>query len=345
MLRLLHAKAGIVREPRRSARPPRRGRSRRCLALLSLALLLGGAEASPANDASPGVLLRRARYAVAAGDADTAVTALRALLRSAPHTRHGLEAALLLADLEFSRRDAAMADAVLAEAEKTFPDGDAGAQLLLARGWLALAREDAASATRHFGSVATRGAQRETLELAQLGAAWARLVDGDQPTDTPDALARLASGAAEPALRVAAGMTQARALSARGEHKRALRRLRALRRILRGSSFADDVELAIGIAQLDLGMPSAARRTFARLSRRERRPRPVLVAGSGVTFDDLRLPPPAFAQRLARLYAGRKDRTVGLLAFFVGALDRPAATDAAAAIALADAAIAARKEK
>jgi len=62
-----------------------------------------------------------------------------------------------------------------------------------------------------------------------------------------------------------------------------------------------------------------------------------------VRLIDLRLPPLEFVARLARLYAGRTDKTRGVLAFLVRALDRPAAADAQTALGMANAAIAARK--
>ena len=76
-------------------------------------------------------------------------------------------------------------------------------------------------------------------------------------------------------------------------------------------------------------------------SARNRTPR---CGASGLTLSDLRLPPAAFAARLARLYAARKERAAGLLTFLAGTLDRPARADAAAALSLADAAIAAGKD-
>jgi hypothetical protein len=90
-------------------------------------------------------------------------------------------------------------------------------------------------------------------------------------------------------------------------------------------------------------MPAAARKTFARLAQDA----PVTVAAQavpGLTLADLRLPPQDFAGRLSQLYASRRDKSGGVLPFLMGALDRPAAADAPAALGLANAAIAARKE-
>jgi len=313
--------------------------------LLGLTFLGPPPTTASADEPSAGVLLRRARYALAAGQTDDAAAALRSARKSEPRSRRGLEAALLLADLEFSRGAATQADAVLGAAERDFPDGDASAQILLARGWLALTRPDGAAALRHFSLVASRSAQRFATELAVLGSAWARLVADQAPGEVPAELAALAASASDPVLRTAAALTLARVHGVRGEHKKALRKLRALRRVVRGTSFADDVELGIGLAQLDLGAPAAARKTFRRLA--------VWTGGPGfaaaspsaptLTLVDLRLPPRSFAARLAHLYAGRPERSADLLTFFAGALDRPARADAAAALGLADAAMAARK--
>jgi hypothetical protein len=318
-----------------------RGRSLLC----ALALLAVLPEGALGDDTSPGMLLRRARFALAAGRVEDAAGALREVVAREPGSRRGLEAALMLADAEFARGRGGEADAVLTAAETRFPDGDASGEILLARGWLAVARQDPAAATRHFGLVASRTSHRFATELAALGGAWARLVVQQRPADVPAELRTLAASASDPALRVAAALTLARAHAARAEHKRALRKLRALRRAVRGTSFSDDVELAIGLSQLDMGSPAAARKTFTRLARLSgTSPASAGAPVSGLTIDDLRLAPQAFAARLARLYAARKDRTGGVLPFFAATLDRPAAADAAAALALADAALAARKE-
>jgi len=291
------------------------------------------------------MLLRRARFALAAGRIDDAAGALREVVTREPSSRRGLEAALMLADADFALGRAEQADAVLAAATQEFPDGDAAAEILLARGWLAIARQDASAATRHFGLVAGRSSHRFATEMAALGSAWARLVAQATPAEVPGELRTLATTATEPGLRVAAALTLARAHASRSEHKRALRRLRALRRTVRGTSFRDDVELAIGLSQLDMGAPAAARKTFRRLARLgDAAPASPIAPVSGLTIEDLRLSPRDFAARLARLYAARKDRTGGVLQFFAATLDRAAAADAAAALALADAAIAARKE-
>lgn len=312
-------------------------------ALVLLVAVPAVADAGP----SAGVLLRRARYAVAEGRVDEAASALRAARAAEPRTRRGLEAALALADLEFTRGNAAAAESVLAAAAKDFADGDAAAQLLIARGWLAVARGDADAALRHFTLVPGRSNERHAVEIALLGAGWARLVSPRGVTEVPQELKQLASSASDPALRAAALLSLARAHSARGQHKKALRKLRKLRRLARATSFADDVELAIGLAQLDKGSPAAARRTWQRLADSAPAAEPALLAAGTElpTLSDLRLPPAAFAARLARLYARRRDPALDVVGFVAAALDRPARNDVPAALSLADAAIAARKER
>ncbi|HEY8517583.1 MAG TPA: hypothetical protein VIS07_18890 [Candidatus Binatia bacterium] len=309
------------------------------LAALLIALVPTGAYG---NQASAGVLLRQARYAIAEGRTADAVAKLREARAKEPRTRRGLEAALMLADLELSRGNGATADEVLAAAERDFAAGEASAQVLLARGWLALARGDGGNAARHFGLIASRTNERFVNELGVLGLAWSRLIAQGDATEVPTELRALVTRGSEPMLRVAAGLTLARAHAARGEHKQELRWLRALRRLVRGSTFGDDVELAIGLAQIDAGAPIAARKTLERLA--QKTPSTSAVDGaSTVRLIDLRLPPQEFVARLARLYAGRTDKTTGVLAFLVRALDRPAAADAQTALGMANAAIAARK--
>lgn len=323
-------------------RPPA-SLARRAALLFCLTLLGLPPSAALADEPSPGVLLRRARYALAEGRRDEALEALRAARRAEPRTRRGLEAALLLADLEVARGDAAAADAVLGTALGDFPDGEPSAQLLLARGWLAIGRLDGPAAQRHFALVAARTGERSAIDLAALGSAWSRLVAGDAASATAE-LAPLATAGHDPVLRIGALLSLARAHAARGEHKRALRKLRALRRLVHGTSFADDVELAIGLTQLDLGNPTAARRTFARAGDLPAAAAHPAASGGGLTLGDLRLPPRALVARLARLYAARTEPGAGAVAFFVATLDRDARRDVTAALSLADAAVAARKE-
>lgn len=315
--------------------------------VLGLAVLALAPAAAGADGPSAGLLLRRARYAIAEGRPQEAAAALRAARAAEPRTRRGLEAALLLADLELARGDARAADAVLGAAERDFPDGDAGAEVLLARGWLAVARADGAAALRHFQLVAGRTEDRPARELALLGSAWARLVAPDGAAAPPPAeLATLAASSRDPVLRIGALLSLARAHAARGEHRKALRRLRALRRLARGTSFADDVELGIGLVQLDMGAAAAARKTLTRLAAQDDAPEAAALpdGASVLTLTDVRLAPAALAGRLAQLYAARRDPSMDVLRFLVAALDRPARRDARAALSLVDAALAARKD-
>jgi len=327
----------------RVRRRRRASQSGRAALLLCLTILGTAVEAARADTPSAGVLLRRARYALAEGRRDEAAAALRAVRSAEPRTRRGLEAALLLADVELARGDAAAADAALAVAERDFPDGDASAQVLVARGWLAVARLDAPRALRHFGLVEARSNEVHAVELARLGTGWARLIGASTVTEVPDELGALARNARDPVLRIGALLSLARAHDARGDHKRALRKLRALRRLARGTSFADDAELAIGLTQLEMGAPAAARRTFRNVATLAAGP-PSPGDGTPLSLRDLRLPPRALVARLALIYASRKEPMGSLASFLVATFDRDARRDAAAALSLADAAIAARKE-
>lgn len=299
-----------------------------------------------ADGAYAGVLLRRARFAVAEGRVADAAEALRTVRAVEPSSHRGLEAALLLADLDMKGGDAAGADRILADAGRDFPDGDAGAQLLLARGWLALARGDAPGALRHFELVTARTNERTSRELGELGIGWARLVGASGRSDVPAELVSLAASAQDPTLRIGALLSLARAHGARGDHRKELRALRQLRRLVRGTSFADDVELGIGLVQLEMGRPTAARRTLAKLAT-DAAPAEAsqLPDGGGrLTLSDLRLPPTAFAARLAALYAGQSQPGIDLRHFLGATLDRPARDDATIALDLVDAALAAGKD-
>jgi tetratricopeptide (TPR) repeat protein len=325
---------------------PRRARGvRYATSVLAALLVLAPVIAIAADGVSAGVLLRRARYALAESRRQDAADALRAVRAAEPRSPRGLEAALLLADLQLKSGDAAQADRTLGDAERDFPDGANGAELVLARGWLGLARGDASSALRHFARVATRTDERATRELAALGSGWARLLAATGKPEVPAELVTLAASAEDPLLRAGALLSLAETHGARGEPRRALRALRKLRRLARQTSFADDVELAIGLVQLDMGRPAAARRTLAPIAtdtpteasaRRTDAP--------GLTLADLRLPPRAFAARLATLYAGQAQPEIDLRRFLGSTLDRPAGRDAATALDRADAALAARKD-
>lgn len=323
---------------------PRAAGARFASAMLAVLCLLAAAVAS-ANAPSAGVLLRRARYAIAEGRLHDAADALRAVRAAEPASQRGLEAALLLADVAVKGGDVAGAEETLAAAGRGFPDGDGAAQLLLARGWLALARGDAAAALGHFELVPARTDERPSRELAMLGTGWARIVGSAVRPEVPKELVTLASSAQDPTLRIGSLLSLAQAHQARGDHRRALRALRELRRLVRRTSFADDVELRIGLVQLDMGRPVAARRTLVHAAAAAPAAEASASGGAiGLTLADLRLPPAAFAARFAALYAGQVQPGIDLRHFLGATLDRPAGKDVAAALDLADAAIAAGKD-
>ena len=325
-------------------RDHRRGGQRATLALAALLAFATGI-ADAADTPSAGVLLRRARHAIADGRRAEAAEGLRAVRAAEPGSHRGLEAAVLLADLQLKGGDAAGADRTLADAGQHFRDGEPAAQLLLARGWLAIARGDASGAIAHFAVVAARTDVRTARELAALGTGWARLTATPPSPDLPAELVSLAASAQDPMLRIGALLALIRGHAARGEQRAALRSLRTLRRLARNTSFADDVELGIGLAQLDLGRPAAARRTLARLAAEAAPPEARLAPeDAGLTLADLRLPPAAFTARLAALYAAQSRPGLDLRHFLGTTLDRPAHKDATAALALAEAALAARKD-
>lgn len=322
-----------------------RAASVRCAGAALAALCLLAPAIANASGPSAGVLLRRARYAIAEGRTRDAADALRKVRAAEPGSPRGLEAALLLADVELKAGDAPGAEQTLADAGRDFPDGDSGAQLLLARGWLALARGDAAAALRHFQLVPARTDERPSRELAVLGTGWARLVGASGRPEVPDELVALGSSAQDPTLRIGALLSLARTHQARGDHRKALKALRELRRLVRRTSFADDVELGIGLVQLDMGRAAAARRTLARVASGGSAAEASSSGGAvSLTLADLRLPPAAFAARLSALYAGEAQPGIDLRHFLGSTLDRPAGKDAAAALDLADAAIAAGKD-
>ena len=327
----------------------RRGRrsvARHALAAIATLLALVPTTALAADGPSAGVLLRRARHALAEGRSGAAVDALTSVRAAEPASHRGLEAALLLADLQVRMGDPATADRTLASAARDVADGEPAAQILLARGWLAIGRGDASAALGHFALVPARSDARSTRELALLGTGWARLVASPQIPAAPPELVTLAASAEDPLLRIGAQLSLARAYAARAEYRKALRALRALRRLARGTSFADDVDLGIGLLQLDMGRPAAARRTLARVAGdpATAAASPLPEAAAGLTLADLRLPPAAFAARLTALWASQATPETDVRRFLSAALDRSTRADAAAVLALANAALAAGKE-
>lgn len=330
----------------RHVRPAERRWGRRCAALAAAASLCALAGVAGASDGpSAGVLLRQARYALAANDLDRARQALTQAYELAPQSARGLEAVLLLAQLEFTAGDPAAAARALSLAQsRAANDGDSQTQLLLARGWLALASGDPATAQADFASVAGVVNDPAPLQLAAIGNAWADLIahgTAASPTELRSVFKRLR----DPALRVGAGLTLARLETAIGQPRRTANTLRKLRKLVRRTTYADDVEIAIAFAQLDCGKPGSARQTLLRLWRRAfpgttapvSQVEPVPDPTVSLTLADLRGAPAAFAARMAELYASRPERSEELLTFFGRILDRNAIADLPEALRLIDA--------
>lgn len=302
--------------------------------LAALGLPTGHAPAAAANGPPTGVLLRQARYALAEGDDDRARGALRSACAAEPGTARGLEAALLLASLEFGRGDRAAAENALtlpAVAARTLPS--AGDALLVARGWIALGSDDPAAARLAF-EAARSSREPAARDLAAIGEAWASLAGGE-PASAVVTLGAVARSTADPVFRTAARWSLARAHAAAGDARRARHALRALRRFARATSFADDVELDLALSELSSGDTRSARRTLLRLARLPGRASgPPRAPGDGPTLDELRLAPRAFVARLAALYAGRPAPAESPFDFLRRALDRDARSDADAVLRL-----------
>lgn len=296
--------------------------------------------ATDAGAESPGVTMRRARFALARGADDRAAADLEAVRRSEPGSARGLEAALLLADLHFAAARMDEADTVLAEAASEAPTSIV-APIDLARAWLALGRGDTMAARRRFDRV-RRSEISLARDVAEIGSGWSALVGGESLPDVRP-LRAIASGEGGLALRFGASWTLARLYAAAGEHRRGLRELRALRREVRGTSYEDDLELMLGLAQLDAGRGRDALRTLRRLQRRHGQGAARAQIDTGLRLVDLRAGNAELVARIGALYAARAPRSVGLMSFLGALLDRPAAADAPSAIALAERAVAATK--
>lgn len=321
--------------------PPRRGarRWRPSAALASLAVAAGIA-ASAFAAPGPTMEMRRARFALARGAEGDAIAALEAVRREAPGSPRGLEAALLLADLHFSNGRSPVASGVLADAASAAPAGSRAA-IDLARGWLALASGEGDAARARFAEARTSDVAL-ARDVAEIGHTWVSLAIGGRATNL-DALEQAARHDGPLATRFAASWTLSKALAHAGEHRRALREIRRLRRDVRGTEYEDDLELLLGLAQLEAGRAKDARRTFKRLERRTGAGRSRSPIDTGLRFEDLRASSAGLVARVGALYAERSDRSVGLLPFLGALLDRDAGRDASWGVLLAERAIAAKK--
>lgn len=327
----------IARHATRSASPRAR------VAAIGLLLATGSlapaaARSGTADEPSAGLLLRRARYALAEGDVERARASLRAACTSEPSTGRGLEAALLLASLEFGRGDRTAAESALAMPAGLARSLPAAADALaLARGWIALGSDDPASARLAFAAAAA-SPDASARDLSALGSAWASLAAGE-PASAIATLGPVSRASTDPVLRTAARWSLARAHAAAGDSRRARHALRDLRRTARSTSFADDVELDLALAELASGDLRSARRTILRLgglpgssSGPARRP------GEVPTLADLQLPPRRFVARLAALFTARPIEAESPVEFLRRALDRDARSDATEALRLVSAA-------
>lgn len=328
------------------ARPSNATRERRRLgAALACTAVAAIVSASPVAAESTGVQMRRARFALARGAASEAAADLDRVRQREPGSARGLEAAMLLADLEVTAGRAERADSVLADAERAAPPS-IDAPIRLARAWLALGRGVPGEARDRFDAI--RGSEIELArDVAEIGLAWSALASGHS-YDRVSELQAIADRDGPPTLRLGASWTLSRVHAADGEHRRALREVRRLRRDFRGSTLEDDLELLLGLAQLEAGRSRDALRTFRRLERRHgsRAKAPAaqrVPVDAGLRLEDLRAGNADFVGRVAELYAGRATRTVGLLSFLGALFDREAALDAPAAIALAERSLAASK--
>ncbi len=321
--------------------PPRTTPRRRrpSVALASLAALAGVTAIASAAP-TPTMEMRRARFALARGADGDAIAALEAVRREDPGSPRGLEAALLLADLHFSNGRSPAAADVLGEAATAAPAGSRAA-IDLARGWLALASGEGDAARARFAEARTSDVAL-ARDVAEIGHTWVTLATGGRATNL-DALEGAARRDGPLATRFAASWTLSKALARAGEHRRALREVRRLRGDVRGTEYEDDLELLLGLAQLEAGRAKDARRTFKRLERRNGAGWSRSPIDAGLRLDDLRASDGDLVARVGALYAERSDRSVGLLPFLGALLDRDAGRDASWGVLLAERAIAAKK--
>ena len=318
-----------------SRAPARRRRTRGGLALAAL-LAVGlnhGEPVSASTSASASGQMRSARYALALGQKNDAAEALAAVVAEAPRSSAGIEAALLLAELHFTDGHPSEADAVLAQAQQAAPGGEVVHLLGLARGWMALGRNDGAAASDHCANSGATGIE-QARDLASLGAAWGALLENRQPTRNVR-LELLARRGWHPALRLAAAFTCAHAAKAQGDFVSGLRVLRSASRTLRDTPFEDDIELALALAHLDAGQLSSAQKARARLARLARQSDSSQASGApSLTFEELRAGPAQIVRRASELYAERGSSLQGFSSFAARLLDRAATSDLGALDAL-----------
>ncbi|MEO2168916.1 MAG: hypothetical protein ABGY42_12510, partial [bacterium] len=193
-------------------------RTRRRQNTAALALLIAFGAAVPADAESSGVRMRRARQALSVADDTRARQELEVVQAASPRSSRGLEAAMLLADLDFrtGRREAA---AARLSAASEAADGSFGSALIgMTRGWLAISMGDSATAHERFREVGRDlpGAG----QVVAFGQAWADLLQGRADRPDPSLVGWIKDGP-HPGFQFAAGLTAARMHQARGEWRRA----------------------------------------------------------------------------------------------------------------------------
>lgn len=312
----------MVRVFDRGARSSHPRKPMRIGAVLTLALAC--ALPPPAEGSIGGIRMRRARFALARGAHQMAIPDLEAVRDNAPSSAAGLEAALLLADIHFSRGSAGLAAAVLEKAQNEAAPATAPT-ILLARGWLALTRARPDEATKYFREAAQAPSETARL-MATIGELWAAGPRPPRKSEETRLNEAMRSGG-PPALRFLAGwslvLSQREAGSARG----ALKASRRLRAAMRRTTFSDDAELIFALSLLDAGRARPARRRLERLSERFGEEMTRGAPPVGLALGDLRSPRAAIAARMGELYAAREDRSADLRSFVGGMLDRAAARD------------------
>ena len=334
------------------------GRLRAAVLLAGFATLMGAANASggtpPAGDPeparsaiqelSPNSRMRMARDALARGHAQVAIEHWQAVLNTGKPSPQQIEAVVRLTDIAFRTGKGHRAQLLLAQLLATDRSPSETHLLHLVAGWLAIGREEPLLAEAHFAALPEAEASG-WLGIAQtLGAAWANLLGpraNSLPASHRPALSRLLRHDHPPGVRFVAGWTAFHLHNARGEPQRAILALRKMRRAVRHTSFEDDAELLVGLAQLQQGKRKRAAHTLRRLQRQHgAQQNSTQQIGNSpdnapqLSLTDLRQSGAQLAARIASLYRARNPQTTSLTDFLTEIFDRAAAADTTEAIGL-----------